>query len=238
MSTKKERERWVMNLFIESYENGRLTLLHEQESPDFIIRLDENEIGVELTEVFQDSHLGPSKLKQSSSDGSSFTEDLITLIQPNIPFKFLIGIHFNKNVAIKKSKQQEILKELEYICVPAMINLQNREHLDLENYYYKLPDEIDDIHISRFDEMDTSIDSGPEGGSVSRLTINHLKQLLSNKESKLSSYRACDQQWLLIREGNYYPGSFSDIEIDLPIESLFDRVFLIRTRTREIIKLK
>ena len=59
-----------------------------------------------------------------------------------------------------------------------------------------------------------------------------------SKEKKLLTYRDCDQQWLLIREGNYYSGSFSDIEIDLPIESLFDKVFLFRTRAREIVELK
>ncbi len=238
MSTKKERERWVMTLFIESYKKGKIVIVDEQEAPDFIVSVDGNKIGVELTEVFQDSHLGISRLKQRSSDGSSFTEDLISLIQPSIPFKFSIGINFNKNLPIKKSKKQAILEKLEELCVPAMINLKDHDHLELENYYDNLPDEIDDIYVYRFDAMDESIDSRPEGGIVSRLTINHLKTLLRSKEIKLSSYRDCDEQWLLIREGNYYSGSFSDVEIDLPIESRFDKVFLFRTRTREIIELK
>jgi hypothetical protein len=238
MSTKKDRERWIMDLFIESYKKENISIIKEQEAPDFIINLEGKEIGVELTEVFQDSHLGTSKMKQESSDGAQFTEDLIALIQRNIPFTFSIGIHFNKNLPIKKSKKQKILKELEGICVPAMINLQDHEHLELENYYDSLPNEIDDIHVYRFDGMNESIDSRPEGGTVSRLTMSHLKTVLTNKESKLSSYQVCDQQWLLIREGNYYSGSFSDVEIDLPIDTLFDKVFLFRTRTKEIIELK
>lgn len=238
MSTKKARERWVMDLFIDSYKDGKLSILLEQEAPDFIISLDKKNIGVELTEVFQDSHLGISRLKQSSSDGSSFTEDFIALIQPDIPFKFSIGINFNKNQSIKKSKKQEILSQLKNICIPRVIKLRDREHLEFENYYDRLPAEIDDIHIYRFDGMDESIDSRPEGGPVSNLTFNHLEKLLLSKEDKLSSYSACDEQWLLIREGNYYSGTFSEVEIDLPIKSLFDKVFLFRTRTREIVKLK
>lgn len=238
MSKKKERERRIMQLFIESYKNGTITVIHEQEAPDFIVKVNGNDIGVELTEVFQDSDLGISKLKQFSSEGSSFTEDFINLIQPHIPFKFSIGINFNKNLPIKKSNKYNILKKLEDICVPAIINLKDREHLELENFYNYLPNEIDDIYIYRFDSMIASIDSRPEGGVVSRLTINHIKKILMSKEKKLLTYRDCDQQWLLIREGNYYSGSFSDIEIDLPIESLFDKVFLFRTRTREIVELK
>jgi hypothetical protein len=238
MSSKKDRERWIMNLFIDNYKKGMITLVREQEAPDFIVSLDDKKIGIELTEVFQDSHLGISKLKQSSSEGSSFTEDLIALMQPYIPFTFSIGIHFNKNVPIKKSTKKEILKNLEEICVPAMINLQDHEHLELENYYHNLPNQIDDIHIYRFDGMGESIDFRPEGGSVATLTISHVKTVLENKENKLSSYTNCDEQWLLIREGNYYSGSFSDVEVDLPIKSQFDKVFLFRTRTNEILELK
>lgn len=238
MRTKKDRERWIMDLFIESYKKENISIIKEQEAPDFIINIEGKEIGVELTEVFQDSHLGISKMKQESSDGAQFTEDLIALIQQNIPFTFSIGIHFNKNLPIKKSKKEKILKELERICVPAMINLQNHEHLELENYHDSLPNEIDDIHVYRFDGMEESIDSRPEGGTVSRLTMSHLETALTNKESKLSSYKVCNQHWLVIREGNYYSGSFSDVEIDIPINTRFDKVFLFRSRTKEIIELK
>lgn len=227
-----------MDLFIESYKKENISIIKEQEAPDFIINIEGKEIGVELTEVFQDSHLGTSKMKQESSEGAQFTEDLIALIQQKIPFTFSIGIHFNKNLPIKKSKKQIILKELEGICVPEMINLQNHQHLELENDYGSLPNEIDEIHVYRFDGMEESIDSRPEGGIVSPLTMSHLKPALTNKESKLPSYQICDQQWLLIREGNYYSGSFSDVEIDIPIDTLFDKVFLFRTRTKEIIELK
>src|SRR5690349_17548110 len=102
-SSKKDRERWIMNHFIKNYKRGIIALVNEQECPDFIVSVDGRKIGVELTEVFQDSHLGGSKLKQSSSEGSSFTEDLISIILPHIHFTFSIGIHFNKNIPIKKS---------------------------------------------------------------------------------------------------------------------------------------
>lgn len=184
MGTKKERERWIMDLFIDSYKDEKLTILQEQESPDFIVGLANKRIGVELTEVFQDSHLGISKLKQSSSDGSSFTEDFIALIQSNVPFKFSIGINFNKSHSIRKSKKQEILSQLKNICVPKIIGLLDREHLEFDNYYDSFPNEIDGIHIYRFDGMDESIDSRPEGGAVSRLTFKHLEKLLLNKEEK------------------------------------------------------
>lgn len=238
MSNQKERERWIIDLFIENYKKGEISLIKEQEAPDFIVNLDERKIGVELTEIFQDSHLGVSKMKQESSDNNRFTEDLIALIQPDIPFTFLIEIYFNKNFPIKKSKKQEILKELQGICVNAMIDLPNNKHLELDNYYDNLPNEIEEVNVYRYDGMEESIDSRPEGGPVSPLRIDHLKTILTNKESKLSFYGVCDQQWLLIREGNYFSGSFSNVEIDFKIDSPFDKIFLFRTKTREIIELK
>lgn len=238
MSTKEQAEKWVMDIFVEIYHKGDIEILSKQESPDFIVEFEGKKVGVELTDIFQDSNLDHSRLQQYSSDSSSFTDDLITLIQPNVGFTFSIGIHFNKNFPIKKSVRGQILNKTKDICVPAMINLSNHEHLELENYYDNLPNEIDDIHIYRFDGMEESINSKPEGGSVARLTLDHLKPILAKKEKKLSLYLHCDSQWLLIREGNYYAGSFSDVEIDTPIESLFDKVFLIRTRTRHLIELK
>ena len=148
--------------FIDNYKNGKITIIKEQEAPDFIVRPGENEFGIELTEVFQDSHISQSRLKQNSSSGSSFTQDLIALIQPDVQFTFSIGIHFNKNQPLRKAKVPAILKRLRDACVPAMVNLKDHEHLDLENYYDNLPEEIDKIHIYRFDSMDESFDSRPE----------------------------------------------------------------------------
>ena len=212
--------------------------MSKQEAPDFIVDLEGSKIGVELTEIFQDSNLGHSKLQEYSSVANSFAHELINLIQPHINYKFSLGLRLNKNIQIKKTNKLDILKKTMEICVSAMADISNHHHIELESYYDNLPEAIEAIHICHFDGLEESFNSKPEGGTIARLTINHIDPILKKKENKLSSYLQCDKQWLLIREGNYYAGSFSDVLIESPIVSLFDKVYLFRTQNKNIIELK
>jgi len=234
---KNENEMWVMNMFVEAY-HEKIEILSKQESPDFMVESLGRKIGIELTEVFQDSNMGYSRLQQYSSDSSAFVDDLINLIQPHIDFTFFIGIDFNRRFPLKKSTRKLVLQRTKEICIPAMISLLNHEWIELDNYYHGLPDEIEDIYLSRFDGMGESSNYQPEGGSVANLTLAHIRPILDKKEQKLSTYNICESYWLLIREGNYYAGSFGDIDINIPICSRFDKVFLLRTRTQTLIELK
>lgn len=238
MSIKKEREEWILNLFFENFKDGVLVKKKSHESPDFIVEFKGKIIGIEVTEIYQDSYLGLSKLKQNSMEGAKFTQMLIDLLKPDILFTYTIGVHFNDKFPIKQANRNYVLNQLVEICLPAMKNLSNHQILELENYYNNLPCEIESVIIVRFDGIDDSIDHRPEGGIVSQLELKHLNSILTSKEKKLANYLKCDEQWLLIREGNYFSGSFSSINIDSPIESQFDKVYLLRTRTNEIIQLK
>jgi hypothetical protein len=238
MTTQTENEIWIMEIFLGVHPRKDLKIIAKQESPDFIISLDGNKIGVEITEVFQDSNLGDSKMQQYSSVAGEFGDELIYLIQPHVDYRFSIGVNLDTNFPLKKSTRKSVLQRTADICVAAMMGLSNHQHIDLENYYDSLPDEVKDIHIYRFDEMPESINSKPEGGTVATLTIAYIQPILTRKERKLHNYTTCDNQWLVIREGNYYAGSFSELSIDLPIKSRFDKVYLLRSRTRELIDLK
>lgn len=238
MCLKKERERWVLDIFLKLYKEGELIVLCELERPDFMVGLNQKKIGIELTEIFQDSHLRQSKLKQASSEAGSLTRDFIALLQPYVPFSFSIGIGFHKYRSIKGAKKKVILDELKEICYPKMLELSEFESLRFENFRDGLPTEIESLSIVRLDKDTESFDSQPEGGVLPKLTLQDVKNVLSRKEKKLSNYKLCDEQWLVIREGNYFSGSFSEVDIEVPIESLFDHVFLLRTSKNEIIKLK
>ena len=48
----------------------------------------------------------------------------------------------------------------------------------------------------------------------------------------MDKYKICNEYWLVIRDGNYYAGSFNDVTIETPIQSKFDKVFIVRTREK------
>ena len=233
-----EEEIWLMERFQKLYSRVTFEKPLKQESPDFISYSNGTKIGIEITEVFQDSASGNSKLQQYSADCSKLTDQLIDVIQPFINFKFTIGITFSKVNHIRKSTKNQLIQTLKNICVPAMINLNDHQNIDLESYYFKLPEEVEHIFISRFDNMDYSYNARPEGGIITDLTMDNIQPIIKQKEELLIRYTPCDQNWLIIREGNYFAGSFGKVKIQTPIESTFNKVFLLRTSKDEIIELK
>src|SRR5688572_26894035 len=208
----------VLQVFRELYRHFPDGTIEESESPDFLLKGAGAVIGIEVTEVFQDSHEGKSKLQQYSSDSLKFTEQLIALLQPYVSYPFSIGIHFSKFNPIKKAEKERLLVETKNICLPILMAMQDNQHCRLE-YENGLPQQLDRIYIHRYDKMERSFNSQPEGGPVSNLTYQHIESIIKQKEQKLGKYHACNEYWLLIKEGNYYAGSFDEIKIDLPIES-------------------
>jgi hypothetical protein len=86
--------------------------------------------------------------------------------------------------------------------------------------------------------MEYSFNSKSEGGVIRDLTLEYIQPILSQKEMKIKKFKPCDKYWLVIREGNYFAGSFSKLKIEIPIDTTFDKVFLIRTFIDELIELK
>jgi hypothetical protein len=237
MKNQEQEELWIFEKFVELFFNGRIPDFEKGESPDFIINLDGEKIGIELTEVFQDSSYSYSKLQQNSSDWANFTDQFIAAIQSEVDFKFSVGIHFSRFHEIKKSDKVNLIEKLKELCIPHLRTLPDRRHLKLD-FYNGIPQQIDSIDFGRLDGIADSFNYKPEGGPVSDLKIEHLTPILLKKEKKLGKYVECDKNWLLIREGNYYAGSFSELDVPTPIESSFDKVFLLRTRKSSLVELK
>ena len=234
---QQEEELWTFQTFVKLYPGGPITAFTKHESPDFIVEIEGKRIGIELTEIFQDSTGSHSKLQQRSSDWENFTNQFIRELQPFVEFTFAIGIHFTESHPIRKARKTKIIEQLISVCVPKLLGLSNRQNVEFD-YFDNLPEEIHSIYITRFDGMEASFNYKSEGGSVATLSVEHLLPVLANKEAKLKNYLGCDEYWLVIREGNYYAGSFSDNQPDISVKSSFDQVFLLRTKLNRLIPLK
>lgn len=236
MKTEIEKNIWekFKSLYHE-FPDGRI--YDDHESPDYIIEAKKKKIGVEITQVFQDSYKGHSKFKQLSSDGSLFTNQLIDLIDPFVSFKFIIDLSFNNSNHIKKSNKEGLLKKLQLLCIDRLKFLLNKQTVVIDDYSI-LPKEIDEIWLTRFDNLDSSFNSQSEGGTVSDMYNYHINPILSKKDEKLKNYIECDEYWLIIGEGDYYAGTFMDVKLEKPVTSEFNKVFLLRRNTSELLKIK
>ncbi|SEM31879.1 hypothetical protein SAMN04488008_1163 [Maribacter orientalis] len=235
MTTKEEK--YILDQFKTCYKSFPEGEIQKTEKPDFIIQTAKNRIGIELTEIFQDSHNGHSKYQQRSSDRSKFTEKLILELQKFVDFTFHISIHFSDFHHLKKAEEKQLIKKAFKASVNHLIQLKNKQGVLIEDFR-KLPEEIDSIRMGRYDGLEESYDEKPDGGIVSDMTNAHIEPIIMKKEKKLKNYQECDEYWLLIKEGNYYAGTFSDIKVEYPISTSFCRIFLFRINKSEIIELK
>ena len=235
----KEDELYFLKRFENLYDSFPEGKIIPSEQPDFIIKNEDFKIGIEITELFQDSHLnGYSKYQQKSISKNYFTNKYIKLIQKYLSFTFHINIEFNESQSINKLNQNSILKRL---CNPIIlnnfINLKNKEHIIIEDFRV-LPDEINSIQLGRYDDIDESFDEMAEGGPVADINNSHIEYVLAKKHQKLEKYQNCSEQWLLITEGNYYAGSFADYVVNNPIKSKFHKIFLLRSNLDKVIIVK
>ncbi len=224
-------------------------------APDFTLTTSDQTIGIELTEA-----LHSEKARQNSSEKYNFTNGVLKDLKDQLPFTFAIDIDLNATISISKSNRPKLITEVVEQCVIEFSDLQPSEHRGIENIglklsgipvdrpevlnmildngYRNLPAGVQEIKMVRIDGITESWNWRGEGGVVPNFTTENLIPILQKKHQKLCRYSPCSQYWLIITEGNYYTGSFKEILIETPIESLFDKVFLFRSPEEIVIELK
>lgn len=240
---KDKKEWFVINKFKDIYTKFPKGVLQKFEQPDFIIIDEKRTIGIELAEVFQDSHLGKhSQLKQQESVQDKFEKSLIEAIQQYTDKNFKIGVTFSGNRKIVINRIKELVKDCLPSCLEFIWNNEPYCSIHLSNHYHflnnPLPDEVDEIFIMVSPKSILTFNDQSQGGTVSNLEYKHIEPTLLRHTEVMNKYSPCDEYWFVISEGNYYAGTFDKVNISTPIHSAFDKVFLLRTKTDEVIELK
>jgi len=245
-----------MNRFKESYKGFPDGYLMKNEAPDFILtKPDGSTIGIELTEALHNE-----QARRVSSETYNFTNSVLDELKNYLPFTFTIDIDLDISRPISKANRPKIVTEVVEQCIKEFRNLaplesKEIEHIEmnfseipkdrpdilnilLERGCRNLPEGVQRITITRIDGIEDSWNWQGEGGVVPDLTIETIAPILEKKHQKLKNYTNCHQFWLIITEGNYYTGSFNEIGINIPIESSFDKVFLLRSNKGFVLELK
>lgn len=250
----KDEEEILIQSFKRKYSNFPEGILCRKDPPstDYLLTTTENlKIGIELTEIFVDE-----KLKQVSSEKEKLTDSVLKKLSIILPFTFSINIDLDSKKPFEKRSKVKLVDQIVSLCVDEFYELSNYEHKRIENIdynlneceaeikrrllnggYRNLPQGIKNISIHRYDSVAKSWNRQSEGGGVPRLTLDILNKTLTKKECKIQKYSKCDQLWLIIKEGNYFAGYFDDVNVNAPISTMFDKVFLFRTKNQEIIDL-
>lgn len=252
---KWEDEEFVMKRFQEmckGFPEGNL----EHASPpwpDFVLSIATGKkIGIELTQAVHSD-----EDKRISATKNTFTDLVLTKLMPLLPFHFSISVKPFPNVGVNKAEKNKIAMEVAMFCVKEFSSLQNQEyarveHVELDlstaestirNHLYNmglrnLPKGIQSISITRYDEHGESFNSQSEASTIPFFTKEKLLERLEDKESKLKYYNPCDEYWLIIWQGGGITGYFKEIKFETPLQSNFDKVFILRSIQNDLLILK
>jgi hypothetical protein len=250
-----EEEEFVMKRFQESYNSFPQGHLEHKLPPwpDFVLTTtSDKSVGIEFTQVVHNN-----EDKRISSTKNSFTDLVITKLVPLLPFHFSIIVRLFPKVGVSKTEKEKIAMEVAIFCASEFSSLQNMEHASVEhvevdlataeplikNQLYNLglrnlPKGIQSIDITRFDEHGESFNTQSEASVIPFFTKEKLMERLEHKESKLKSYKSCDEYWLIIWQGGGITGYFKDPQFEIPIQSKFDKVFILRAIQNDLLILK
>jgi hypothetical protein len=234
MSNKTDREAMIFEWFLDAFKEAPITNVVHKDAPDFRFEFCDKNVGLEVTEIYQDADVNGSLLKQRSSDGAKFTEEIIHHLQRYIPFTFGIGIVFNYQHPIGSANRISVQEKVLMACLPVLRMLENKQNARM-GWHDELPVEISRIYLTRHEGLPAPYNKMPETAMPPDLTDFHLQTVVDGKDSKLHKYSPCDEYWLLISEGDYCAGAFDDLELEQNIVTKFDRVYLLRTKTRKLI---
>ena len=221
---KKQKRKEIIDIgnFIHYFDSSLIIEDALSESPDFIIKQNELNIGVELKDLV---------IRQNEKEKEGILKSLFEQIKSELKSeeKSLCGLYrvelINENLSLKKKNREALKKE-----IIALIKGQQ-----IEQKYVKA--------IKKRPMSEISIYKG-ETTIVGNLERKVVEEKIKTKENKLKSYsnENLDEIWLLLVIGGVEKSSdysFFDSDItEKPFESNFDKIFIYDFFDRKITELK
>jgi len=239
------QEKKLFERFKRGYNNFPATIEERvdkpQEKPDSIIITTNNKkIGIELTETFQDnenSKSGGSDLKKTEIAYEQIGNSIVEEVDKRSSKKFHLDISFHRNANLRQKNRNKIIKKLTCLILKYLPSLEPRKPLVISDFR-KLPDGVIDFCIFNSPEIPKSYFGNSQSAAVKDLTNRHIETVLRDKNEAIKNYENCDEQWLVIKIGNFIAGSFAKNKIDRSFKSKFDKVFIHDIQTSETLELK
>ncbi|KOY50781.1 hypothetical protein [Polaribacter dokdonensis] len=229
----KEEEKHLINKIKFKAPFSRLKNITYTEQPDLICNLNNNIIGIEITECFQDDTIKGSKLKESRSFKNKIGKKLIEIIKLDIPFHLTIDI--DKKINLKNNQLESFINDLKKTIENKIDIIHNNTLITIdEDIIYA--NGVKSIDLFFTNDLKTNSYGETDYGKLSVFTNMNLNYILNKKESKLIKYASCDEYWLVIREGDMIAASFSKIDLK-PYLTKFDRIFMYRIFKDELLEL-
>lgn len=227
---KKNKEYSHLERFKKIFDNFPDGEIDCSEKPDFIVKSNNTQIGIEVTELYRDRDSEKaSKLKKQESLEERVCTILQSKLNENWFYSDHFDIHFHKNFDRKRVNGlvEDCIKSIKSHM--QMLNRSKSFDTQLVNDCRLLPFEVDSIIVNH-DQNSKELSVMCVGAdNVPGMNKNHILSILEDKNEKLMNYQNCDAHWLLIVQPPTLSGSFAGAEMvkKISFKTSFDRVFIL-----------
>jgi len=210
----------------------------KNESPDFILMIEGEKIGVEVTEIYRKYTNGNSA--KVESDLPKIVEGAVRLYneKKGLPCSFGVGFYGEKAVTRKKDVIKELGEFLYQLSVDNL-NINDSEIKEIKPDINKFPllSIVSSIHVKKINNTVSSGFTTSIFGAVN-MEGNELRGTIESKAKKINKYKErCETIWLLIvLPSMVLSGDFCLSNYDVNIDNNgFDAVYIL-DQYREQIK--
>lgn len=239
MSTsKKEIERWQLEKFSSLMPSIPLDDVAPSEEPDFLVRINNKVLGIELTELHRKS--APGAIPQQATE--AMKRRVVERAQEIYAAKSLPPIRCAVLMNGQHISKAEIEPLANAIVEIATRNMPDRNSSAREEYMWTnrdyFPERIHSVHVHRHDVVPYNHFLCPGAAWVGRLTSDDISRAIAPKERKYEKYReSCDDVWLVINTDFEKMSTwfeFDPASVGVPFHSRFQRIFLVRHFAHEL----
>jgi hypothetical protein len=233
---KHEEEKYSFEKFRELH--GNLPPGRKSETPDFLIVAGNETIGVEFTEVTNESS------NVFSPAAKYALEDRIIRhakagMQKLRNIMLFVTIRFRDGLIINAKRVKKLGEEISQVVYERTLHLSEIEPLEHQVIVEDLPDELDLISFDVAPCLDEPEWHAIRQKGIEHLDIERIDRVISRKEEVVMTCRTkADRVYLVIVDGLGPRSWYHDFLQGQIRETSFDKVFLLRIMVNQLVELK
>jgi hypothetical protein len=200
MTSKKDIERYHLELFRETCSDFPLGMITDSEEPDFVIDNGAAAIGIELTELYREAPESGRPMQAWEKLAEVLVEEACSIHKLRGGPVLTVRVEFDLGSKFGRARRSEVaskLAELVLASCPAIgddVKLEN-EYDDLDAF----PEEITRIRIQRSPYRSRAHWSAPRAAFIPRLNVELLQERIDEKNKRAAVYRKRTPEiWLVV----------------------------------------
>lgn len=233
MNIKKEIELDFLNEFKKTTEYNFDILEIDRESPDFIIKHKNRNIGVEITGYFIDDNIGEkggSHLKLKESEQEKVINSSLNAYQTKKLPPLIVKVKFVSGLIFSKSNKEKISNTL--VEALSKVDIENEENKNIVDRTSSndLSEYFSLVYVLK-SPVDKNSWQNINFGFVTDLSEENIRGIIKGKEVKLNRYQeSVNINWLVIYSDRRYPSSMIETpkrKLNYKFDTKFDKVFIL-----------